>query len=584
MGNLRTSIILDLSGNLQQRARQLTGSLSQLGRTGSASMRLFGQGVAAAGRGLDRLGNRYTALLTGAAGIGAVRQVGNLEQRFTRLGIQANRSAEEMDALKKQIFQTAKAPDIRIDPGQITSAIEEIIEKTGDLDFAKANIRNIGLALQATGADGQAIGGILAEFQKMKLGAEQAFEALDILTVQGKEGAFTLQNLAALGPRVVTAYTSMGRTGVAALREMGAALQVIRQGTGSSEMAATAFEAVLRTLSDADKVKSLQKGGIRIFEPGSTTVMRSLPKIMEEIIQKTRGSKLALSKVFDAEAIRAFNAAAGEFQRTGKIESLQRFNKIQADGSTITRDSARAAKDFNAALTNLYTVWQQFADNQLAKPIKDLTDYMDGLKPGTVERWLEIGKAVALIGGGAIVARKVIGGGMGLYRAFGKKGAGAGVPGMGGMAGVVPVYVVNKQMSLLNDGSGFGGGAARSGDTARNVATKAGVMGIAAKALLPAAIAATAAAASTYAGQSRAEHDVSAASTSRLQQLLDRHTVMGGGPESYQARLISGELARRQDAQVSIKFENAPPMRVTQLKSSHGLDIDVDSGRMMVSH
>ena len=33
---------------------------------------------------------------------------------------------------------------------------------------------------------------------------EEVLKAIDVLNVQGKSGAFTLQNLAALGPRVIT--------------------------------------------------------------------------------------------------------------------------------------------------------------------------------------------------------------------------------------------------------------------------------------------------------------------------------------------------------------------------------------------
>jgi len=586
MGDLKTSIILDLSGNLQNRARQMTGSLNQLGRQGSASMRLLGRGVALAGRGLDRMGNRYMALITGAAGVGAARQVANLENRFTRLGIQANRSTEDMDALKKKIFETAKAPEIRVDPGQITSAIEEIIEKTGDLKFAEANIRNIGLALQATGADGAAIGGILAEFQKMGLSGRQAFEALDILTVQGKEGAFTLQNLAALGPRVVTAYTAMGRTGVPAIREMGAALQVIRQGTGSSEMAATAFEALLRTLGDADKLKLLQRGGITVFEPGSTTTMRALPAIMEDIIKKTNGSKIALSKVFDAEAIRAFNAAAGEFQRTGKVESLQRFYQVQADGSTITRDSIRGAKTFNAALTNLYTVWQQFADNELTEPIKRLTEYLDGLKPGTVERWLEMGKNIAMITGGLIVARKMFTGGQAVMGMFGKGGkGGAGVPGMGG-AGVVPVYVVNKQMSMLNDGSGFGTGLGGGNQPIKK--SGAAIAGAARKVGTATVVAPAAYAVGTIL------QEINGAIVDKITggrysgagwmgDAMFDFTHTDDGRWRVEALMEALLNKKNEPAELKIAIESDGRPRVTSMKPGSNLDMDVDAGRTMVT-
>lgn len=448
--SLRTSMIIDLAGNLSARAGQFLGSMQRLGTGGSRSMQVLNRSIQAAGRGLDRLGNRYTALLSGAAGVGAVRQVAALETRFMRLGIQADKSNEDIAGLKKQIYEAAKAPDIRVDPGEITSAIEDIVEKTGDLKFAQANIRNIGLAIQATGAQGQDIGQIMAEFQKMGIiDPKQVMEAMDTLNVQGKEGAFTLQNLAALGPRVVTAYTSMGRGGVGAIREMGAALQVIRMGTGSSEQAATAFEAVMRTLGDKDKVGKLQKGGIQVFDPDEAKkgkqVLRPINELMAEIVKKTGGKKTLLSEVFDAEAMRAFNAASAEYQRTGSVETLEKFMKVQGDGATTTRDSARAAGTFNAALTNLYTVWKQFADNQLSGPVKSLTSALNGLEPGTVERWLKVGTAVVGTVGALVLAKK----GIEMFR-FGRdlitggKGARGGLPGLGGGGGPIPVYVVNQ--------------------------------------------------------------------------------------------------------------------------------------------
>ena len=604
MGDLRTSILLNLSGNLQARARQFTNGLDRLGRRGSASMRLLGRGVAVAGRGLDRLGNRYTALITGAAGIGAIRQVGNLEERLTRLGIQADVGEEKIDGLKKRIFEVAKAPDIRVNPGQILSAVEEIIEKTGDLKFAEENIRNIGLAISATGAEGLSIGGILAEFQKMEMGAKDAFEALDILTVQGKQGAFTLQNLAALGPRVVTAYTAMGRGGVTAIREMGAVLQVIRQGTGSSEQAATSFEALMRVLGDKKKIELLQSGGIKVFDPEALKegrkVLRPINVLMKELVERTKGDRSVIQQVLgDSEAVRAFNAAISEFLRIGGVESLDRFYGVQADGTTITKDSIRAAKTFNAALRGLYTVWHKFSDDQLTEPVKKLTEYLDGLKPGTVERWLELGKNIALIGGGAIVAGKVVKGGIAFAKGGravldmfrkGKKGGVAG--GLAGAFGdAIPVYVVNGPASVWNaDGpGGLGKKAPKSKSWAGWLAAAAGRGAIA---LTPAAGAAAMAAGSQYAGEKIGAHQLRTVSRQTLQEMLGHESVTGLGPGSSLARQIRDEIDRRDVAdlkrqfsgELKISIESEKPVKVDQLKSSHGFDIDFDSGRMMVAH
>ena len=414
-------------------------NLGKLGRTGRA-----------VGNMLDGIGNRYTAIFSGAVGYGTLASIVGWELRFVRMGIAAGKSAEEINQLKHHLFDVARAGDIRIDPGELTGAIEEILEKTGDLKFAEANIRNIGLAIQATGAAGKDIGGIMSEFQKMGITDKgQVLEAIDILTVQGKEGAFTLQNLAQLGSRVVTAYTAMGRTGVPAIREMGAALQMIRQGTGSSEMAATAFEALLRTLGDGAKVKKLQKLGIQVFDPEELKkgkeVLRPINELMADIVKRTGGKKTILSEIFDAEAIRAFNSAATEFKRTGAIESLEKFYKVQADGSTVTKDSARAAKTFSASWQSLKTSWERFADINLAGPVEKLASALDKLKPETVDKILKGATGAALAIGGLVIAYKAVQGVQAVRGMFGGKGAGGvGGPLASGGKGPIPVFVVNN--------------------------------------------------------------------------------------------------------------------------------------------
>ncbi len=462
---MRASIILDLGGNLAAQARRNEAALGGLARSGQRDMGLLSRSVGAAGRGLDALGNRYTALFSGAAGAGAAKMVMDLQRRFTRLGIQADIADGDVQKLKKSIYEMAQAPDIRVDPGEITSAIESIVEKTGDLKFAEANIRNIGLAIQATGAQGKDIGDILAEFQKQGImDPKQVMEALDVLNVQGKAGAFTLQNLAALGPRVITAYTAGGRSGVQAMREMGAALQLIRQGTGSAEMAATAFEATMRTLTDPAKLKLLQRAGIKVFDPdklkAGQRVLRPINEIMSEIIQKTKGDKVKLGTIFDAEAVRAFNAAASEFVRTGSLESLDKFMNVQADGTTTTNDSARAAKDAAGALTNLLTVWKSFANDQLAGPIQAAADALNALGPENTGRIIKGIAGVAVALGGLVLIRKAWTTGSSLYDFF-RGGAGKAAGGLaGGITGPIPVYVVNAPGAQLGGGASAGAGAA----------------------------------------------------------------------------------------------------------------------------
>jgi len=406
MTDFLTSIRMDLTGNVVRRAKQYQNSIHQFSRRGQRDMGMMRRSTAAVGRGLDRMGNRYTGMLTGAAAVGTANWVMKLERRFTRLGIQANKTEADMEKLKEQIFETSRAPAIRIDPSELTASVEEIIERTGDLDFARNNLENFALAIGATGAAGKDIGGIAAEFQKMGIiDPKEVREALDILTTQGKEGAFTLQKLANLGPRVVTAYTAMGRQGLPAIREMGAALQVIMRGTGDAERAATTFEAMLRVLSDPKKTKMLQQGGIQVFDVEALKegreILRPINELMEEIVTKAKGRKSIIQPLFGDEAARGFNDIVGEFNKTGSITMLDRFMDLQANGNLIPKDAARAANDAAAALQSIFTSLKKFADDKLAEPFKDMADLLDKLGNERTDTALTVGATVA---GGALAA------------------------------------------------------------------------------------------------------------------------------------------------------------------------------------
>lgn len=451
---LKTSLIVDLAGNMQARARQYGQALSTMGQKGQTAMRGLKSAAVSAGQGLDKLGNRYTAMITGAGAGLAVKGVMDLQSRYTRLAITADASDAQVAKLKDTITDTANAPDIRLDPAQILSAVESIMEKTGDLKFATENIRNIGLAIQASGADGAAIGDIFAEFQKQGMSAKDAMATVDTLIAQGKAGAFTLKDLASLGPRVVTAYTALGRSGPQAMKEMGAVLQLIRMGTGSSEQAATAWEAMLRTFSDKKKLQFLQKQGITVLDKNDN--IRAINDVMAEILKAAGNKSKNLSDVFDAEAIRAFNAILAETKKTGGSETLEKLLKIQGDGTTVQADSARAAKTANAALQSLKTTWDSFADAKLAEPIQQAADALNRIGPEKMMQTLNTAKNVAMVLGGVVLASKAIGVAANVRSLFGKKGgaAPAGMGAMNGLSGLklpLPVYIVNKQMSLTKD-------------------------------------------------------------------------------------------------------------------------------------
>lgn len=466
---LVTDIVINLAGNLATKSRQYSQSMSQFAANNQRAMNMLRMSTAAAGRGIDAMGSRYVALGAAVVGGATVRGYAELDRRISRIAIAADISRDKAKELKDEINAVSNTKGIRIDPNEATSAIEEILTKTGDLEYAMKNLPNIAAVIQATGAGGTEVGGIFTEFKKLGIdSSEAAMRAIDTLNLQGKQGAFTLGNMAKEGPKIFAAYAATGRQGASAVTELGAALQIIRQGVGSDAEAVTAFESIIRDLTRPDTVKKLkQLGNIDVFDPEQLKqgreVMRSLPVLIEEIVTKSGGlsSKLADLNLTD-EAKRALKPVIAEFVQTGDVKAFDEFLKLSGDGSTTLNDAAVAAGDFAASLQLVSNSWSQFANQQLAEPIAELADAINSLEPDAVQNWLETGKNIALVVGGLVAVKKGIDAvkwTKGVWDAAkpGKGGAG----GLGGaMAdlGATPVYVVNMP------GSGFGGGGMGPGD------------------------------------------------------------------------------------------------------------------------
>lgn len=304
--DLKASFRLDLTGNLFGKSQQLANRLSRMGQTGSRSMMMFSKSLTAVDALSGHLSDRYAAIITGATTAYAIKNAANLELRLTRLGIQAEISQKQVNDLNNEIYRISQLRDININPNELLSAVEKIVSKTGNLEFAQNNLKNLAYTISATGAAGNDVGAMAADlFEKFNIkDANQMIATLGMLVNQGKAGAFELRDLATQGERVTAAYGQMGRTGVKAAAEMGAMLQMARKAAGSPEQAATALEAFIRNLNAVEKRSMLQKAGIQLIDPEDPKRMRSAVEIAKDLIKLTKGDVSKIGRVIDAEGIR----------------------------------------------------------------------------------------------------------------------------------------------------------------------------------------------------------------------------------------------------------------------------------------
>lgn len=462
MKNFENQVKVNAVGDVDKKASKWGRALDRFGSMGKRSLTTLSRSLPHLSKGLDALGNRYTALLSGGAAYAAVKSAAAMETRLARLGITADKSNAEMRALNEEIYKIAQNRSINVSADAIMSGLEQIVAKTGDFDAAAANIKNLGLVISATGAAGEDAGAMIADLIE-KFGIkkpDELLQTLDMLASQGKAGAFELADLATQGNRVMSAYAGIGRTGKAATAELGALMQIIRKGVGSSEQSATALEAYMRALNDVQTRKRLKSVGVSLFEADDPTKMRSAVDIMKDVIIKAKGDVSKIGRVFtSSEAMRAFSAASLEYQKTGAFASLDSFMNVNADGTTIAGDAERMAATFESSVTSLKTALERFSNAALAEPIKSLADALNRIDPEKLQTAFKVG-AVGIGAIGTMVAAKksvdLAKGAYGIYADIFGKGKGKGVAGALAGIGVQKVFVVNMPADF--GGSDMGGG------------------------------------------------------------------------------------------------------------------------------
>lgn len=428
--------------------------------------------------------NRVNASLQGISGLGAMglglsggvalKGVIEFDARLARLSIQAGLSRKEMFDLKDQLFQVGEATHQA--PGDLLAGIEQIVEKTGNFKFAIGSLKDMGIVASATGSRMEHIGATASNLQeKMGITQDQVLEVFDVLNAQGKLGSFTLQNMAAMFERLLSSAARFDVQGVKGMRSFGAFLQIARRGAGSSEQATTAVE---RTVSDliqnAGKIQ--EATGFSIFDADKSkkagrAVMKEFDLVLKEVITRTNGDVTKLQKIFGEESIRAITPLSQSFQKFGGFKEFDAFVKMGGDGAMTMKDFAFWSEQTTTKISDLRTQLSKFANENLAYPVELLTSALDKLNqhPAITKGalWGAVGLLGAMAGGKLInMGKNTLGLGKDIFNIWRGKApggggiTGGGMPGLGGGGGPIPVYIVNKHLSMLpGQGWGFPGGS-----------------------------------------------------------------------------------------------------------------------------
>ncbi|HAO9126441.1 phage tail protein [Escherichia sp. HH41S] len=458
---LSTEIMINLAGNLTAKARQYGANMSQFARNHQKAMRLVKATTEAAGRGLDTLGNRYTAMIAGLGSSLTIKQVADFDAQMRRMGTDAQLTTEQVKTLHDKIRDVSNQKDIRIDASALGQGASELLGKTGDYQYVVDNLRNMGLMMQAFGVDGQVAAGLMAQFwEKNVRGADAVNNMMDRLYSQFAVGSVSVADVARAAPKLFSIIQDQGPEAIA---QMGAFAQVFAKNKGSIDETVTSIQAMYASLSDKKNIEFLKKNGVDVFVKGTKDIKKPY-ELMMEILKRAKYDPLKLQDVFDQTGMQGIKALLNPENR----ELLEKMIYGTIELGSTQKAAQTNAEGFNAAMQSLNNEWQRFAEGQLAKPVQDLADALNSVDQDTVQNWLQVGKYIAIALGGIIAIRKTYQFGKTIHDIMNPKGKGKGIPsGITDVfgSGVMPVYVVNMGSGGMN---GNTGGLPDAPDSSRN--------------------------------------------------------------------------------------------------------------------
>ncbi len=224
MSDLTTEIVINLAGNLRQRAQQYTGAMARFSAGNSRMAAVARRSFNVVNAGLDKFHNRYagmgTAFITGTV----IKGVADMDKSIRRLGTDARMSDKDLLKLKNQIKDIANQKDISVSMLDLTDGVNELQALTGSAEFVKANIRNVGLAMQGFGVDAITGAKLLGQFYEKGIrGSAEVEKTMDMLFSQFAKGSISVQDVARVAPKL---FSIIQGKGPGAIAQMGGLLQV----------------------------------------------------------------------------------------------------------------------------------------------------------------------------------------------------------------------------------------------------------------------------------------------------------------------------------------------------------------------
>jgi len=378
---LNVEVVVGLVNRLSKPLQALSRDLRRAG----AQLSMAGMGAAASGRAIaDPL-------------IDAVKASAELSKNLTEVGIVADVSAARLAQIRPELHRIAAASNQTVNA--LSEGLKDLTAKGLGFDAALTALPAIAKSATAAGAemaDMSAAASALIDTLKIAPGELQ--KSLDILTVAGNEGAFELKDMAREFPSLTAALSQIGMTGESAVSTLGAALQVVRKGAGTSAEAANNLLNLLVKLTAPTTVKAMEKqwgydlpaAFKRWQQQGLNPVEESLRLIQE----RTGGDAFKIGEIFgDMQVMSALKPMLANMAEYQRIKAASE----QSSGAADAQFARRMKEDPTEQFKRLTIQFAKLTDTLGMALLPVLSSIGDRLMP-IIERlgaWIDAHKDLA---------------------------------------------------------------------------------------------------------------------------------------------------------------------------------------------
>ncbi|MBK1425937.1 hypothetical protein B7R74_17285 [Yersinia pseudotuberculosis] len=470
----RAKFIIDLVGNVSQRARSFGQGLRRLGADGSTSMRLLSRSVSGVNGILDKFDNKLIGFATGGGLVMAGKRVGEQSQRLTELGTRYNLTADQVNSFNQAVWQTAgnrKTPYT-----DLITATEKFLERTNDVDGSISQMDNIALAMKGIGLNAQDAGDLVSAFWTAGTKDAKAMtKALDGLSSVSLIGTGNLSDQVQSVPGIIKNTSWKKPEDIAQIIGM---WRLAESQFNDPSQAASATNDFFDAIKNKDNQKVLRRNGVDVYKDKKQGIYKSPADLALEIGKAAKQKEHNLKDIFTGNSLQMMLELADK-DKQQQLNGLSDPANIK-NGFTDEKAS-KNIQTLNSAITSLTNAGEKFAQLKLAKPVQDLADAINSLSPEELDKYAGALEKAAK-GIGAVVAARYA------YRFVkwgknlimpGSAGGGAGGGGGGGL-GVQNVFVTNWPV-----GMGSGGNSVIGGGKGAGMLGKAGVAGMGAAMITP---------------------------------------------------------------------------------------------------